>query len=507
GALALRAAITRFARYRAIALGERVFAELREDFLRSVGRLPLSVVESADTGDILARTTNDVESVAQTVRFGVPRVLIAATTALLTLVAAFLTNPLLALALLTGAPLALVATRWYMRRAGPAYQRRLASYAVLSGRVAETIEGASTVEALSLGPVQQAKIDAALVERHTSEWRTLWLRSVLFPMASVSFLAPVVLVVWWGSQLARSDLASAGQVAAIALYATQLSAPLDELIAWADEIQIGATALARLLGVGQVAPDRAEGRPAPAQGQIEARAVRFAYRPGVEVLHGVDLSLRAGERLAVVGPSGSGKSTLARLLAGISAPTSGFVGVGDVALTELRADDLRRRVALVTQEAHVFVGTLADNVRLADIGASDGQVRHALEAVGAWPWVERLDQGLDQPVGSGQTLLTPAQAQQLALARLVLLDPLTVVLDEATSLLDPNSARSLERGLGRILAGRTVVSIAHRLMTARDADRVAVMLDGRIVELGSHDQLVGADGPYAALWRSWHEKG
>ncbi|MDR0594970.1 MAG: ABC transporter ATP-binding protein/permease [Bifidobacteriaceae bacterium] len=506
-AFATRAVITRFARYRAIALGERVFAEMREDFMRSVGRLPLSVVEATDTGDILARTTNDIESVAQTVRFGVPRVLVAATTAALTAGAAFFTNPLVALALLTGAPLVGGVVRWYARRAGPVYQRRLASFAVLSGKVAETIEGARTIEALSLGDVQRDKIDAAVAERHTSEWRALWLRSVLFPVATLGFLAPVVLALGWGAHLVQGGAATVGEVAAIALYAMQLSGPIDELIAWTDEIQIGASALARLLGVAQVPSDRGPGRSAPPAGQIEVRAASFAYRPGVDVLHGVDLSLRVGERLAVVGPSGSGKSTLGRLLAGINGPTRGFVGIGDVALTELEAAALRRTVALVTQEAHVFVGSVADNLRLADQAAGDEELSRALEAVGAGEWVRRLPAGINQPIGSGAVQLTPAQAQQLALARLILLDPQTVILDEATSLMDPTSALGLERGLSRILAGRTVVSIAHRLTTARDADRVALLVGGRIIESGSHDELLALGGEYAALWRSWQAKG
>jgi ABC-type multidrug transport system fused ATPase/permease subunit len=245
----------------------------------------------------------------------------------------------------------------------------------------------------------------------------------------------------------------------------------------------------------------------PADEKLDAEDVRFSYIEGRDVLHGVDLDVGVGERIAMVGPSGAGKSTLGRLLAGIHPPRTGRVTVGDVGLVELPLDDLRGHVALVTQEHHVFVGTLRDNVVLARPGSSDTAVRAALAAVDASEWVDALPEGLDTVVGSGGRSLTPAQAQQVALARLVLADPHTLVLDEATSLIDPRAARHLERSLAAVLEGRTVIAIAHRLFSAHDADRVAVVEDGVISEYGSHDDLVAAGGSYAALWESWHGKG
>ncbi|SEB58142.1 ABC-type multidrug transport system, ATPase and permease component [Paramicrobacterium humi] len=498
--------VTRFAQWQAMVLGETVFAALREEFMRIVGHLPLSTVESAGTGDLLARTTNDIESVQATVRFGVPRILVASVTVILTVVAAFVTGPAIAPALFIGVPLLVVTTRWYLRRSGPGYQRQLASYARLAGAISETVEGARTIDALNLAAVQRSKIDKALLERRDAERYTLGLRTVWFPSTDMAFLIPVVAVVAWGAFLTTTGVTSIGAVTTIALYAMQLSSPVGELIRWMDEIQVGTTALSRIIGVGDVPPDREASDEEPVDEQLIADDVRYAYRSGVEVLHGITLVLAEGERLAIVGPSGSGKSTLARMLAGINGPTSGHVTVGGVDLTSLPLERLRSHVALVTQEHHVFVGTLADNLRLAAPRADRAALESALEVVGALGWVRAMPAGLRTKVGSGGVVLTPAQAQQIALARLVLLDPQTLILDEATSLLDPNAARDLETAMNRVLHGRTVVAIAHRLHTAHDADRIAVVQDGSIVELGSHDELVTAGGEYAALWTSWHHE-
>jgi ABC-type multidrug transport system fused ATPase/permease subunit len=254
-----------------------------------------------------------------------------------------------------------------------------------------------------------------------------------------------------------------------------------------------------------VPDDRTPTGRVPVGERLDADDVRFAYVEGRDVLHGVDLEVEPGERIAMVGPSGAGKSTLGRLLAGIHPPRTGSVTVGGVGLVELPLDDLRGHVALVTQEHHVFVGTLRENLALAaPPDATDDDIREALDAVDALTWVELLPDELDTVVGSGGRQLTDAQAQQIALARLVLADPHTLVLDEATSLIDPRAARHLERSLAAVLHGRTVIAIAHRLFSAHDADRVAVVEDGRIAELGSHDELVAAGGSYAALWDSWN---
>ena len=506
-ALLAQTILTWFARRTSFVLSEGIFAELREDFMRRVLALPLSTVERAGTGDLVSRTTADVDALARTIRFAVPETLIAAVTATLTVVAAVIVNPLAALSCLTGVPALWIATRWYLRRAPSVYLAERASYATLAGTVSEIVEGGRTVDALGLGEERVGRIDADLANSAHWEFRGLYLRTVWFPTAEFAYVLPVAAALAWGGWLVSAGHATIGQVTAIALYVVQLADPVDRLISWLDEIQVGASSFARLVGINRVPPDRTEGDERPDDERLRAEEVRYAYVDGRDVLHGIDLDLEPGERVAVVGPSGAGKSTLGRLLAGIHPAREGRVEVGGVSLVKLPLETLRREVALVTQEHHVFVGTLAENLRLARPEASEQQLVAALEAVDALDWATGLPEGMETVVGAGGTPLTPAQAQQLALARLVLADPHTLVLDEATSLLDPRAARHLERSLASVLEGRTVVAIAHRLHTAHDADRVAVVEDGLLRELGTHDELVAQNGSYADLWESWHGNG
>jgi len=505
--------LTRWARYQSFKLGEKVLADLREDFVENALELPVGTVERAGTGDLLTRTSRDVEALGWSVRFAVPETIIAAVTAVFTVVAVLLVGLWVLVPLLLGVPVLWLGTRWYLARAKDGYLRENASYAEINATLAETVEGARTVEALQLGGRRRRRMDNDLRESYLAERYTLYLRTVWFPMVEVGYLVPTVATLLFGGWLYSQGHTSLGAVTAATLYVQQLVDPIDRLISWLDEFQVGGASLARLLGVAQVPDDRAVSGRQPEADDIRADEVRFSYLEGRDVLHGVDLELFPGERLAMVGPSGAGKSTLGRLLAGIHPPRTGSVTVGGVGLTELPLDDLRGRVALVTQEHHVFAGTLRDNLALAveidgdEHDASDERLRAALEAVDAWEWVAALSDGLDTVVGSGGLRLTDAQAQQLALARLVLADPHTLVLDEATSLIDPRAARHLERSLGAVLSGRTVVAIAHRLHTAHDADRVAVVEDGVISEIGSHHELVESDGSYAALWESWHGDG
>jgi ABC-type multidrug transport system fused ATPase/permease subunit len=493
--------LVRFAKLASATLGERVLAELREDFVDRTLEIPLSTVERAGTGDLLTRTSRDVDALSHSVRLALPEILIAVVTTVFTIGALVIVGPLLAIPVLFGIPVLWAGTRWYLRRAIDGYLRESAAYSDLTDGLAETVDSARTVEALGAQQGRIDRTDTDIRRSYRAERYTLFLRTVYFPLMEFGYLVPLVATLLVGGWYYSQGWADLFQVTTATLYVQQLIDPVDRMLSWLDELQVGQASLARLLGVSRVPADRTAGSRRPDGEELTATDVRYSYVDGRDVLHGISLTIRPGERLAMVGPSGAGKSTLGRLLAGIDGPRTGRIAVGGTPLVELPLPELRRHVALVTQEHHVFLGTLRENVVLARPEATDDEVWAALSAVDAADWAGQL--GLDAELGSGQAALSPAQAQQLALARLVIADPHTLVLDEATSLIDPRAARNLERSLAAVLDGRTVVAIAHRLFSAHDADRVAVVEDGRISELGSHDDLVAANGPYAALWRSW----
>ncbi len=500
------AVLTYFARRRSYVLGEIVFAQLREEFLASVLSLPLMEVERAGTGDLLSRTTNDMEALSRTVRFAVPEWLVAILQAILTLGAMLLVSPLASVASLVSLPVLFFSTRWYLRYATPGYRRERISYATLSGTVAETAEGARTIDAHRLAGRQSTRIEDNVRESFYSEMYTLLMRMVWFPTIEGAFAVAVAVTLAWSGWLAIHHIVAIGAATTVTLYVVQINDPLDRIVSWLDELQIGQTSLARLVGVSVVRDDRPLEGPEPQDETIVLDDVFYSYRPGHDVLRGISLTVRPGERLAIVGPSGAGKSTIGRLIAGIDAPRQGSIRVGGVEVAQMPLANLRRHISLVTQEHHIFIGSVRDNLALARPESNDDEIKAALESVDALEWVEHLPAGMATELGTTGYLISPAQAQQLALARLVLSDPHTLILDEATALLDPRAARHLERSLSAVLRGRTVIAIAHRLHTAHDADRVCVVVDGQIAELGTHDELVALGGEYAALWSSWRNE-
>ncbi|HEX6149805.1 ABC transporter ATP-binding protein [Nocardioides sp.] len=499
-----QALFTFLAQWTSTLFGQDLLASAREYIVRTILRLPVGQVESASTGDLVTRVTRDVGTMSRAVQFGLPMAIISLLTVVLSVVAMLLNSVLLAVPSLLVIATSYAAVRSYLRTAPKGYITEGATYSQINTTLTETVEGARTVEALGLAGrrVQQGDDDIAISAQ--AERYTMSLRNLLFAVIDVAFNTPRVVTLVVGAWGFANGWVTLGQITTAVLYVEALSGPLDRLVGELDRLQVGATSTARLLGIAEVPPDREPSDVRPHGAQLVGEDLRFAYREGHDVLHGVDLELRIGERLAIVGPSGSGKSTLGRLLSGINRPRTGAARVGGVELVDLPLEVLRTEVALVTQEHHVFIGTVRDNIVLAREDSPDDAVWDALRAVGSDDWVRRLPHGLDTRIGSGQHSLTPAQAQQVALARLIIADPHTLVLDEATSLIDPRTARSLEGSMNALLEGRTVIAIAHRLHTAHDAERIAVVIDGRIVELGSHHDLVDLeDGEYAALWRAW----
>lgn len=487
-------------------LGETVLARLRERFVERALRLPLERIETAGSGDLTARVTGDVSLVAAAVRNALPELARSVLAIVLTLGALAVLDWRFLLAALVAVPVQAHTARWYVRRAMPLYARQRVAAGAQQQQLLDTIGGSSTVRAFGL-----EKEHAGRVAERSWSAVELTMRGVRLVLRFYSRLhlaefAGLTAVLVTGFVLVRNGSASIGTATAAALYFHSLFTPVNSALVLIDDAQSATAGLARLVGVADLPLPEQPPKPAvPRDSSVTVNGLGHAYQPGHPVLHEVGLTLHPNERVALVGASGAGKTTLARLIAGVHRPTTGSVRLGGADLDELGPDAVRRTVTLITQEVHVFAGPLADDLRLARPDASDAELREALDRVEALAWADALPEGLGTVVGDGGHRLTSAQAQQLALARLVLADPPVAVLDEATAEAGSTGARALEKAAARAADGRTALVVAHRLTQAATADRVVVMDAGRIVETGRHDELRAAKGRYAALWEVWSD--
>ncbi|MDY7100255.1 MAG: ABC transporter ATP-binding protein [Actinomycetota bacterium] len=487
-------------------VGEEFLRDLRIRTFAHLQRLSLSFYDREKAGVVVSRMTSDIDTMQELVQQG----LLMLTQNVLLLVLSFVVLALVSWQLLlvcvVAVPVVVIASWVFQKRSNVAYLAVRDRIGAVLSRLQEGIAGVRVIQAYGREDTEARRFAVENRSLYRAHLASVRVQSWYIPLIDFAGVATTAGVLAAGGWMVTRDVVTVGTVAFFVLTLSNLFEPVQQLSQLFNIVQSAGAALRKVFGVLDAEPDVTERRGAvalPATGTLEVRDVGFAYNPGEDVLRDVSMRLAPGERLALVGPTGAGKSTLAKLIARLYDPTAGTVSYGGVDLRDATLGSLRERIVVIPQEGFLFGGTIAWNIRLARPDATDADVRAALDRLGVLERFTSMEHGLDTDVGERGSRLSAGEKQLVSLARAALVDPAVLVLDEATSSLDPGTETIVEAAITELTEGRSVVVIAHRLSTAERADRVAVVVDGVLAEYGSHDELVVAEGPYSRLYATW----
>ena len=487
-------------------VGEQFLRDLRVRVFRHIQSMSMAFFDREQTGRLVARMTSDIDALQDLIQMGLVQFVTNGLLFVITVVVLIVYSPLLFLVCLVALPPLVIATRWFRRESNTAYLTVRDRISQTMSTLQEGIAGIRVIKAFGRQRLQASRFSEHNDAQLHANVNAIGISARYFPVVETSTVVTTAAVVGLGGVLVHEHRTTLGTVAAFVLYLSYLFDPIQQLSQLFNLVQSSGAALAKLFGLldtRSAVQERPGAVDLPVRGAIEVGSVGFAYGDGPKVLSDVSLTIAPGERLALVGPTGAGKSTLAKLVARLYDPTQGSISMGGTDLRDATFRSLRERIVVVPQEGFLFHGTIFENVRIGRDGASDEEVRRAMDTIGVLEHFEGLPEGLSTEVRERGSRLSAGERQLVSLARAALANPAVLVLDEATSNLDPGTEVEVERAVTALMEGRTVIVIAHRLSTAARADRVAVVDEGGLIEEGTHHELVDRGGRYADLFASW----